>query len=106
MRCPVRMHKRARHAALQLDDGEAEGAHCDTAAAVDRAAPLELGRGGQAELVGEVSLLVMVLTVLVLVESQEVGAILVHVGPVFTFLPQFEQVVQVYDCVPFGEAET
>lgn len=99
------MHERARHAALQLDDGEAEGAHCDTAAAMDGAAPLEFRRGGQAELVGEVPLLVVVFTVLVLVESQDVGAVLVHVGPVFTFLAQFEQVVQVHSLVPFGEAE-
>lgn len=105
MRCPVGMHEWAGHAALQLDDSEAEGAHCDTAAAVDGAAPLEFGRRGQAELVGEVPLLVVVLTVLVLVESEEVGAVLVHVGPVFTFLAQFEQVVQVHRRVPFGEAE-
>lgn len=80
------MHEWARHAALQLDDGQAEGAHCDAAAAVDGATPFELGRGCQAELVGEVPLLVMVLAVLVLVESQDVGAVLVDVGPVFTFL--------------------
>lgn len=54
---------------------------------------------------GEVPLLVVVFTVLVLVESQDVGAVLVHVGPVFTFLAQFEQVVQVHSLVPFGEAE-
>lgn len=99
------MHERARHAALQLDDGEAEGANCDTAAAVDGAAPLEIGGCGQAKLVGEVPLLVVVLTVLMLVESQEVGAVLVHVSSVFTFLAKFEQVVQVYRRVLFGEAQ-
>lgn len=100
------MHEWAGHTALQLDDGEAEGAHRDTAATVDGAAPLELGRCGQAEFVGEVPLLVVVLTVLVLVESQKVGAVLVYVGPVFTFLAKFEQVVQIHYCVKFRETQT
>lgn len=98
------MHEGAGYAALQLDDGEAQGAHRHAAAAVDGAAPLELGRRGQAELVGEVALLVVVLAVLVLVEGQEVGAVLVDVRPVFPFLAQLEQVVQVHRRLLFGEA--
>lgn len=106
MRGPVGVHEGSRHAALQLDDGEAQGADGDAAAAVDGAAPLEVGGRGQAELVRQVPLLVVVLAVLVLVEGQQVGAVLVHVRPVFTLLAQFEQVVQVDRQVPSGAAET
>lgn len=105
MRRPVRMHKRTGDVGLQLDDGEAQGGDGQAPRAVDGAVPLELGRGGQAELVGEVASLVVVLAVLMLVQGQDVGAVLVVVDPVFTLLTQFEQVVQVHRQVPFEEAE-
>lgn len=106
MRCPVRVHKRSRDVGFQLDDGETQGGDRQTPRPVDGAVPLELGRSGQAELVGEVAPLVVVLPVLVLVEGQDVGAVLVVVDPVFTLLTQFEQVVQIHCEVLFEEAET
>lgn len=91
------MHKWSRDIGLQLDDGETQGGDSQAPWTVDRAVPFELCRGGQAELVGEVAPLVVVLSVLVLVKGQDVGAVLVVVDPVFTLLTQFEQVVQI-DC--------
>lgn len=100
------MHKWSRDIGLQLDDGETQGGDSEASRPIDGTAPLELGRGCQAELVGEVASLVVVLAVLMLVQSQNIGAVLVVVDPVFTFLAQFEQVVQVHHQVPFEEAET
>ncbi|TNN44859.1 hypothetical protein EYF80_044948 [Liparis tanakae] len=101
----VGVHKGPRDVGLQLDDGETQGGDGQAARPVDGAVPLELRRGGQAELVGEVAPLVVVLAVLVLVQGQDVGAVLVVVDPVFTLLAQFEQVVQIHRQVPFQEAE-
>lgn len=42
---------------------------------------------------GEVPPLVVVLPVLMLVQRQDVGAVLVMVNPIFTLLTQFEQVI-------------
>lgn len=100
------MHKRTGDIGLQLDDGETQRGDGEAARTVDGTVPLEFGGGRQAELVGEVAPLVMVLTVLVFVESQDVGAVLVVVDPVFTLLAQFEQVVQIHRKVSFEEAET
>lgn len=87
------MHKRSRHVGFQLDDGEPNGGDGQTPRPVDRAVPFELWGGGQAELVGEVALLVVILPVLMFVERQDVGAELVLVDPVLALLTQFEQVV-------------
>lgn len=75
---------------------------------MNRAVPFELRGSGQAELVGEVASLVVVLTVLMLVEGQDVGAVLVVVDSVFTLLTQFEQVVGIglHRSVLFEEAGT
>lgn len=100
------MHKRTRDTGLQLDDSETQGGDGEVPRTVDGAVPLELRGGGQAELVGEVASLVVVLAVLVFVESQDVGAVLVVVDPVLTLLAQFEQVVQIHRKVPFEEAVT
>lgn len=100
------MHKWAWHTALQLDDGEAECANSYTVATMNGAAPLELGSCSQAELMGKVPLLVVVLTMLVLVQSEEVCAVLVYVVPVFTFLAKFEQVVQIHHRFLFRETQT
>lgn len=54
---------------------------------------------------GQVASLVVVLAVLVFVESQDVGAVLVVVDPVFALLTQFEQAVQIHRQVSFQEAE-
>lgn len=54
----------------------------------------------------EVASLIMVLTVLMLVQCQDIGAILVVVAPVFTLLAQFEHIVEIYPQVSFQEAET
>lgn len=100
------MHKRSGDVGLQLDDGEPQRGDGQAPRPVDGAVPFELGRGGEAELVGEVSSLVVVLAVLMFVQGQDVGAELVVVDPVFTLLAQLEQVVHI-DCqVPFEEAET
>lgn len=99
------MHKRPGDVGLQLDDGEAQGGDGQASRTVDRAVPFELRGGGQAELVGEVAFLVVVLPVLMFVEGQDVGAVLVLVDPVFTLLAQLEQVVQIHRQVPFQEAE-
>lgn len=106
MRCPVRVHKWCRDIGLQLDDGETQGGDSQAPRPIDGAVPLELRGGSQAELVGEVASLVMVLTVLVFVEGQDIGAVLVVVDPVLTLLTQFEQVVQIHCKFPFKEAET
>lgn len=106
MRRPVGVHEGSRDICLQVDDGEAQRGHGQAAGPVDGAVPLELGRGGQAELVREVASLVVVLPVLVLVEGQDVGAVLVVVDPVLSLLTQFEQVVQIHLQVPSEEAET
>lgn len=100
------MHKRSRDVRLQLDDGKTQGGDRQASRTVDGAVPFELRRGGQAKLVGEVTLLVVVLPVLMFVEGQDVGAVLVLVDPVFTLLAKFEQVVQIHRQVPFQEAET
>lgn len=100
------MHKWSGDIGLQLDDGETQGGDGQAPRAVDGAVPLELGRRGQAELVGQVAPLVVVLSVLVFVQGQDVGAVLVVVDPVFTLLTQLEQVVQIHRQVPFQEAET
>ena len=88
------MHEGPGDVALQLDDGETQGGDGQRPRAVDGAVPLELGGRGQAELVRQVAPLVVVLAVLVLVEGQHVGAVLVMVHPVFTLLAQLEQIVQ------------
>lgn len=44
----------------------------------------------------EVASLVMVLTVLMLVQCQDIDAILVLVAPIFTFLAQFEHIGEIY----------
>lgn len=105
MRRPVGVHERSRDVRFQLDDGEAQRGDRQAPRPVDGAVPLELGRRGQAELVREVALLVIVLAVLMLVERQGVGAVLVLVYPVFALLTQFEQVVQIHRQVPFQEGE-
>lgn len=105
VRSPVGVHKRSWHVGLQLDNGEAKGGDSEAPRAIDGAVPFELRRGGQAELVGQVASLVMVLAVLVLVEGQDVGAVLVVVHPVLTLLAQFEQVVNIHRQVPLQEAE-
>lgn len=88
------MHERRRDARFQLDDCETQRGNGETPRAVNGAVPLELGRRGQTELVGEVPPLVVVLPVLMLVECQQVDAVLVAVDPVLPFLTQFEQGVQ------------
>lgn len=100
------MHEWTRDVGLQLDDGETQRGDGETPGSVDGAAPLELRRRGQAELVGEVAPLVVVLAVLVLVQGQDVGAVLVVVVPVFPLLAQFEHVVDVYPQISLQEAET
>lgn len=90
------MHEWSRDVGLQLDDGETQRGDSQAPRTVDGAVPLELCCRGQAELVGEVTSLVVVLAVLVLVQCQDVGAVLVVVDPVFTLLAQFEQVVQIH----------
>ena len=100
------MHEGPGDIALQLDDGETQGGDSQAPRTIDGTVPLELRGGGQAELVGEVASLVMVLTVLMFVEGQDFGAVLVVVDPVFTLLTQFEQIVQIHRKVPFKEAET
>lgn len=67
VRRPVRMHKWSRDIGLQLDDGETQGGDSQAPRTVDGAVPFELRRGGQAELVGEVAPLVVVLPVLMFV---------------------------------------
>lgn len=49
----------------------------------------------------EVASLVMIFTVLMLVQRQDIDAILVLVAPIFTFLAQFEQIGEIYPQVPF-----
>lgn len=93
VRRPVGMHERSRHVRLQLDDGEPKRGDGQTPRPVDGPVPFEVGGGGQAELVGEVALLVVILSVLMFVECQHVGAVLVLVDPVLALLTQFEQVV-------------
>ena len=93
MGCPVGVHEGPRDIGLQLDDGEAQGGCRQRPGAMDGAVPLELRGRGQAELVRQVAPLVVVLAVLVLVEGQDVGAVLVMVHPVFALLTQLEQVV-------------
>lgn len=61
------MHKRSGDIGLQLDDGETQGGDSQAPGAIDGAVPLELRCRGQAELVGEVASLVVVLAVLMLV---------------------------------------
>lgn len=100
------MHKWCGHIGFQLDDGETQGGDSQVPRTVDRAVPFELRRRGQAELVGQVASLVVVLAVLMFVEGKDVGAVLVVVDPVFTLLTQFEQVVQIHRQVPFQEAES
>ena len=90
------MHEWSGNIGLQLDDGEAQSGDSETSWSIDWAIPLELWGSGQAELVGEVASLVMVLTVLMLVQCQDIGAVLVLVGPVFTLLAQFEHIVEIY----------
>lgn len=96
MWCPVGMHKWSRNISLQLDNGEAQSGDSETSWSIDGAIPLELWGSGQAELVGKVASLVMVIAVLMLVQRQDIGAILVLVGPVFTLLAQFEHIVEIY----------
>lgn len=105
VRSPVGVHKGSWHVGLQLDNGETQGGDSEAPRPVDGAVPFELRRGGQAELVGQVAPLVVVLAVLMLVQGQDVGAVLVVVHPVFTLLAQFEQVVNIHCQVPFQEAE-
>lgn len=45
---------------------------------------------------GEMASFVMVLAVLMLVQSQDIGAVLILVGPIFTLLAQFEHIVEIY----------
>ena len=90
------MHEGSGHAALQLDDGEAQRGHGEAAGPEDGSVPLELGGHGEAELVRQVAPLVVVLAVLVLVQSQDVGAELVVVHAVLPLLTQLEQVVYVH----------
>lgn len=99
------MHKRPRHIVFQLYDGETQGGDSQAPRSIDGAVPFELGRRCQAELVGQVASLVVILPVLMLVEGQDIGAVLVVVDPVFALLTQFEQAVQIHFQVPFQEAE-
>lgn len=50
---------------------------------------------------GEVASFVMVLAMLMLVQCQEIGTILVLVAPIFTLLAQFEHIVDIYSQVLF-----
>ena len=95
VRGPVGVHEGPGHTALQLDDGEPQRGHRQHAGAVDGAVPAEVCGGGEAELVAEVAALVVVLTVLVLVQRQHVGAELVVVHAVLPLLAQAEQVCRV-----------
>lgn len=90
MRVPVRVQKWCWDVVLQLDDTEPQCGHDEQPGAINWAVPFEVSSRGQAELVREVSALVVVLSVLVLVERQSVGAILVLVGAVLAFLTQAE----------------
>lgn len=54
---------------------------------------------------GEVASLVVVLAVLMFVQRQDIGAVLVLVGPVFTLLAQFEHIIKISPRVTFQEAE-
>lgn len=103
---PVRMHKRSRYICFQLDDGESEGGDRQAPWAIDWAVPFKLGGGGQAELVRQVSSLVMVLAVLMFVECQDIGAVLVVVNSVLSLLAQFEQAVQIQCQLFFQDAES
>lgn len=87
---PVGVQKWRWDVVLQLDDSEPQCGHDEQPGTVNWAVPFEVSSRGQAELVREVSALVMVLSVLVLVERQSVGAILVLVGAVLAFLTQAE----------------
>lgn len=71
---------------LQLDDGEPQRGHGQRLGAMHRAIPLEVAGGRHAELVRQVTPLVVVLAVLVLVEGQRVAAVLVLVDPVLALL--------------------
>jgi hypothetical protein len=61
VRCPVGVHERGGHVVLQLDDGEAQRGDGQHLRAVDGAVPLEIPRWSHAELMGQVTPLVMVL---------------------------------------------
>lgn len=99
------MHKRSGHVGFQLYDGETQGGDSQAPRPIDGAVPFELGRCGQAELVGQVASLVVVLSVLMFVEGQDVGTVLVVVDSVFTLLTQLKQAVQIHFQVPLQEAE-
>lgn len=55
---------------------------------------------------GEVASLVMVLAMLMLVQCQDIGTMLVLVASIFTLLAQFEHIVEIYTRVPFLESKT
>lgn len=99
------MHERSGHTGFQLCDGETQGGDSQAPRPVDGAVPFELGCCGQAELMGQVAPLVVVLSVLMFVEGQDVGTVLVQVDPVLPLLAQLEQAVHVHFQVPFQEAE-
>lgn len=67
MGVPVGVQKWCRDVVLQLDNSKPQCAHGEHPGAINRAVPLELPSRGQAELVREVSTLVVVLSVLMFV---------------------------------------
>ena len=67
---------------FELLHGETQCGLDERAVSVDRAVPLELGHGRQAELVRQVTPSVPLLLVLRLTQRQRVRRVLVHVVPV------------------------
>lgn len=90
MGVPVGVQKWCWDVVLQLDNSEPECAGGEHPRAINRAVPLEVSSRRQAELMREMSAFVVVLAVLVLVESQSIGAILVLVDTILAFLTQAE----------------
>ena len=76
---PVWMQEGRCDRALQLRQAQAQRRHRHDLVAVDCAVPLELTEVGEGELVREVASLVTLLVVLVFVEGERLGGVLVHV---------------------------
>ena len=82
MQRPVRVEERSRHGVLELRQTESQRRRHRRLIAVHVADPLEVAERGEAELVREVLSLDAFLVVLVFVEGERVGRVLVLVRPV------------------------
>ena len=85
MHGPISVQEGRGNGALQLRDAGAQRGHGDGVVAIDTSVPLELGDGREAELVAEEPPAVAVFVVLVFVEGQRAGGVLVHPLLVRTF---------------------